>query len=200
MRSAAPARGLPGDVLLVVDQAYGEFDDQDPQPVFDLVGRGDTIVLRSLSKAYGLAGARVGWGLMAPALSAELRKLLNSNQVTTVSLAMAVAAVEDQDYMRRTVARTGRFASVCRGAAGSRLQVPQSHTNFVLVRFADAVEAEAADAALRRAGIVVRSVAGYGLGDCLRITVGPPETMDDTVRVLAALRDAAISGRTASKR
>lgn len=87
---------LPGDVLLMIDQAYGEFDDQDPQAVFALAGRGDTVVLRSLSKAYGLAGARVGWGLFAPQIAAEVRKMQNSNQVSTISLAMAVAAVEDQ--------------------------------------------------------------------------------------------------------
>ncbi|MGT2465795.1 aminotransferase class I/II-fold pyridoxal phosphate-dependent enzyme [Mesorhizobium atlanticum] len=109
--------GLPGDVLLMIDQAYGEFDDQDPQAVFALAGRGDTVVLRSLSKAYGLAGARVGWGLFAPQVAAELRKMQNSNQASTVSLAMAVAAVEDQAHMRATVART----SDIRDRFGARL-------------------------------------------------------------------------------
>lgn len=180
---------LRGDVLLVIDQAYGEFDDQDPQPVFALVARGDTVVLRSLSKAYGLAGARVGWGLFPPEVAAEVRKLQNSNQVTTPSLAMAVAAIEDQAYMRETVARTAairdRFAQDLRAAGYG---VPESRTNFVLIRFADAVAAAATDAALRDAGIIVRSLGGYGLTDCLRATVGPQDMMDRALRILTDLR------------
>ncbi|MBZ9987178.1 aminotransferase class I/II-fold pyridoxal phosphate-dependent enzyme [Mesorhizobium sp. BH1-1-5] len=180
---------LPGDVLLVIDQAYGEFDDQDPQAVFALAGRGDTVVLRTLSKAYGLAGARVGWGLFAPQIAAEVRKMQNSNQVSTVGLAMAVAAVEDQAYTRGIVALTSdirdRFAQGLRAAG---YEVPESRTNFVLVRFADAAAAAAADKALRGADIIARGLAGYGLTDCLRITVGPQEIMDRTLRVLTAMR------------
>ena len=180
---------LPGDILLVIDQAYGEFDDQDPQAIFALVARGDTVVLRTLSKAYGLAGARVGWGLFPPQVATEVRKLQNSNQVTTASLAMAVAAVEDQAYMRETVARTAvirnGFAEDLRAAG---YDVPESRTNFVLIRFADAAAAAAADAALRGAGIIVRSLGGYGLTDCLRATVGPQEMMDQALRILTDQR------------
>ncbi|WP_246501726.1 pyridoxal phosphate-dependent aminotransferase [Mesorhizobium caraganae] len=180
---------LRGDVLLIIDQAYGEFDDQDPQPVFALVARGDTVVLRSLSKAYGLAGARVGWGLFPPEVAAEVRKLQNSNQVTTPSLAMAVAAIEDQAYMRETVARTAairdRFAQYLRAAGYG---VPESWTNFVLIRFPDGAATLTADATLRDAGIVVRSLGGYGLTDCLRATVGPQDMMDRALRILTDLR------------
>jgi len=180
---------LPGDVLLVIDQAYGEFDDQDPQTVFALAGRDDTAVLRTLSKAYGLAGARIGWGLFAPQIAAEVHKMQNSNQVSTVSLAMAVAAIEDQAYMRATVARTAdirdRFAQ---GLQGAGYEVPESRTNFVLVRFADAAAAAAADDALRGADIIVRGLSGYGLTDCLRMTVGPQDVMDRTLRTLTAMR------------
>ncbi|MEW6633556.1 MAG: histidinol-phosphate transaminase [Pseudomonadota bacterium] len=180
---------LPGDVLLVIDQAYGEFDDQDPQAAFALAGRGDTVVLRSLSKAYGLAGQRVGWGLFAPQIAAEVRKMQNSNQISTVSLAMAVAAIEDQAYMRTTVTRTAgirdRFAHDLRAAG---YEVPESRTNFVLVQFADAAAAAAADNALRGADIIVRGLSGYGLTDCLRMTVGPQDIMDRTLRILNAMR------------
>lgn len=180
---------LPGDILLVIDQAYGEFDDQDPQAIFALVARGDTVVLRTLSKAYGLAGARVGWGLFPLQVAVEIRKLQNSNQVTTASLAMAVAAVQDQAHMRETVARTAAirdgFAQDLRAAGYG---VPESRTNFVLIRFPDAATAAAADAALRDAGIIVRSLGGYGLTDCLRATVGPQEMMDQALRILTDQR------------
>jgi histidinol-phosphate aminotransferase len=179
---------LAGDILLIIDQAYGEFDHQDPRPIFDLVQRGDTVVLRTLSKAYGLAGARIGWGLFPPAVAAEIRKLQNSNGVTTASLAMAVAAVEDQDYMRGIVSATrairDRFAEALRQAGYS---VPASHTNFVLIGFADAAHASAADSALREAGIVMRPMRGYGLPQCLRATIGPQPVMDEALRILTRL-------------
>jgi histidinol-phosphate aminotransferase len=180
---------LRDDVLLLIDQAYGEFDDQDPRPVFALVERGDTVVLRTLSKAYGLAGARVGWGLFPPSVAAEVRKMQNSNQVTTASLAIGVAALDDVAYMRETVARTiairDRFAHELRCAG---FEVPESWTNFVLIRFSDPVAAEAAERALRAVDIIVRGLSGYDLADCLRVTVGPPETMDRAQRILIGLR------------
>jgi histidinol-phosphate/aromatic aminotransferase/cobyric acid decarboxylase-like protein len=180
---------LPSDILLVIDQAYGEFDDQDPQTIFALVARGDTVVLRTLSKAYGLAGARVGWGLFPPAVAAEIRKLQNSNQVTTASLAMAVSAIEDQTYMRETVARTAAIRDgFAQGLRAAGYDVPESRTNFVLIRFPDAAAAAAADTALRDAGIIVRSLGGYGLTDCLRATVGPQEMMDLALRILTDQR------------
>lgn len=180
--------GLRPDILLVVDQAYGEFDDQDPRAIFDLVDAGNTVVLRTLSKAYGLAGARIGWGLFPPAVATQVRKLQNSNNVTVASLAMAVAALEDQDYMRLTVSRTAsirdRFADGL-GAAGYHV-VPSS-TNFVLVRLGDAESARLAEQALRRQGIIVRNVGGYGLAECLRATIGPESVMEKALRILAAL-------------
>ena len=73
--------GLRQDILLVIDEAYGEFADHLDARMFDLVARCDTVVLRTLSKAYGLAGMRLGWGLMPPAVGREIRKLLNPNNV-----------------------------------------------------------------------------------------------------------------------
>ncbi|MEX0305581.1 MAG: histidinol-phosphate transaminase, partial [Leisingera sp.] len=86
--------GLSTDVLLVVDQAYAEFADadNDPAEVFALVDRGDTVVMRTLSKAYGLAGARAGWGYFPLEIAGEVRKLLNPNNISIPSQAMAAAA------------------------------------------------------------------------------------------------------------
>lgn len=178
---------LPGNVLLVVDQAYAEFADRDHDPVeiFALIARGDTVVIRTFSKAYGLAGARVGWGLFPSEVAIELRKLLNPNNVSTLSQAMATAAMRDQPHMRDTVARTAairdRFADGCRALG---LSVPRSHTNFVLIRFADAATAQKADAALRKAGLLMRGMGGYGLADCLRATICDTAVMERCLTVL----------------
>lgn len=178
---------LREDVLLVIDQAYGEFDDQDPGSIFSLVERGDTVVLRTLSKAYALAGLRIGWGLFPPGIGNQVRKLQNSNIVTTVSLAMATAALRDQTYMRETVARTAAIRdSFARDLRAAGYQVPRSHTNFLLIRFADAAAAGRAESTLRQTGIILRGVGGYGLADCLRATIGSEDVMR---RVLASLRN-----------
>jgi histidinol-phosphate aminotransferase len=178
---------LPGDVMLVVDQAYAEFADaqENPAEVFDLVQRGDTVVMRTLSKAYGLAGARAGWGCFPPAIAGEVRKLLNPNNISIPSQAMAAAAMRDQAHMRDVTAKTAairdRFAE---GVRALGLIVPQSHTNFVLMRFADADQAARADAALRENGLLMRGMGGYGLSDSLRATICSGDVMDRALAVL----------------
>ncbi|MDJ1006278.1 MAG: histidinol-phosphate transaminase [Paracoccaceae bacterium] len=179
---------LPKDVLLVVDQAYGEFDEQDHAPIFALVGRGDTIVTRTFSKAYALAGLRVGWGAFPPAIGAEVRKLLNPNNISGASQAMATAAMADQTHMARIVGETAAL----RDTTAERLRaagydLPVSHANFLLIRFADAATAARADAALRAAGLILRGMGGYGLTDALRATIGPPEAMDRMCATLEGL-------------
>jgi histidinol-phosphate aminotransferase len=182
---------LPDGVLLVVDQAYAEFDDQDPRPVFDLVPRGDTVVLRTFSKAYGLAGARVGWGLFPYAIARETRKLLNPNNVSVVSQAMAAAAMGDRAHMEKLVTETAairdRFAARLRAAG---YPVPESRTNFLLIPFAGAEAASEADRALRAAGYLLRAMAGYGLPHCLRATVVTAEPMERVADILVSLKEA----------
>jgi len=179
--------GLPAGVLLLIDEAYGEFADAPGEAVFDLPEKGNTAVLRTFSKVYGLAGMRVGWGVFPDAVARELRKVRNPGSVSAVSLAAAAAAMRDQPYMRQvrdeTAARRDRFAGAMRQLG---LTVPESHTNFVLIRFAAADAARRADAALRAEGVVLRPMGGYGLPDCLRATIGAEDEMELARDVLAA--------------
>ena len=169
---------LPSDVMLVIDQAYGEFDTQDPKAIFALVRRGDTVVTRTFSKAYGMAGARVGWGLFPEAIGGEMRKLLNPNNISGVTQAMAAAAVGDQAHMQATVDGTAAIRNefVLRLRALG-LRIPDSHTNFVLVPFESKAAAQAANTALRAEGLLLRGMGGYGLGHCLRATIGSATVM-----------------------
>jgi len=176
---------LAGHVLLVIDEAYGEFADHLGEPLFDLVGRGDTVVLRSFSKAYGLAGMRVGWGCFPECVSREIRKLINPNNVAAPGQAAAAAALSDQDYMRETCALTARI----RDAFAERMRfvgltVPQSFTNFVLLRFPSPDAALRADAVLRAGGVLLRPQAGAGLADCLRATIGVADDMEMTAKLI----------------
>jgi len=157
------------------------------EAMFDLVGRGDTVVLRTFSKVYGLAGMRAGWGLFPPKIAATLRKVLNPNNISAPAQAAAAAAMRDQPYMRQvrdeTVARRDRFAGAMRQLG---LTVPDSHTNFALLRFASDRAARDADRAVRAEGILLRSMGGYGLADCLRATIGSEDDMQRVRDILAA--------------
>lgn len=180
---------LPTDVLLVIDEAYGEFADRSGEALFDLVARGDTIVLRTLSKAYGLAGLRVGWGLFPPDIAAEIRKVLNPNNISVASQAAAAAAFEDRSYMhevcRQTAARRDSFRDKL---LKLKLTVPESFTNFLLICFEDTEAAARANTALLAEGIVMRGMAGYGLPQCLRATIGAEEDMQAAAEILAGWR------------
>jgi len=166
--------GLPDDVLMVVDQAYAEFSDaqQDPTEIYALANRGDTVITRTFSKAYGLAGCRVGWCHAAIEIGTQVRKLLNPNNIPAPSQHAAMAAIRDQAHMKNVVRQTSivrdRF---CRHMRAIGIMVPDSHTNFVLLRFHSPDVAQSVDAVLREAGFLLREMGGYGLPDCLRATV-----------------------------
>lgn len=177
------AKLLP-DVLLIIDEAYGEFIPKS-EPLFDLADQSNTIILRTFSKAYGLAGMRVGWGYLPPNIAAQTRKLMNPNNVSAASQAAATAAMLDQGYMRDTCAQTAvlreRLTQSCRSIG---LNVPDSETNFILIQFRSSENAQSADQHLRSRGILMRGMGGYGLSDCLRATIGPAHDMDMTIECL----------------
>lgn len=175
--------GLPGDVLLIVDEAYAEF--APPASAFDLVSGGDTVVLRSFSKAYGLAGMRVGWGYFPDAILSEVQKTMPPNGLTAPSLAAAAAAMRDQRWMQVTVATTtARRERFCDRLRRAGLDVPASHANFALIGFGSAALTVRVDAALRREGIVLRGMASYGLPDRLRATIGAEDDMTRAAAII----------------
>ncbi len=177
--------GLRPDILLVVDEAYGEFADHLSEPCFDLVDEGNTIVLRTFSKAYGMAGFRVGWGLFPEHIAAEMRKALNPNNISVASQAAATAAVHDQKYMRETCLITAELRDRAAGElAGAGFSVFPSFTNFLLIDMGSSQSAIAADAALRAKGIFLRPQSGAGLPHALRMTVGPQDAMRTAISEL----------------
>jgi len=182
---------LPEDVMLLVDEAYAEFVDPDfHSPLFDLAETGNTVITRTFSKIYGLAGLRVGWGYFPAEVGMQLRKVQNPGSVSSLSQAAACAAMEDQASAaeaRRYVAAQRDFMSAALAALG--LEVVPSQTNFILVDFTTPQRAESAFNYLRQHGLVVRPMGGYGLPGCLRITVGTEAQMQATAATLAAWRE-----------
>ena len=169
---------LPANVLLLIDEAYGEFADMPGQAMWDLTARGDTVVMRTFSKAYALAGMRVGWGLFPPAIGAEVRKLLNPNNISGPAQAAATAAMQDQAYMLATVTETARRRALfVADLQGRGFMAADSLTNFVLIDLETVERAQTASEALRERGIILRAMGGYGLGSCLRATIGAVDDM-----------------------
>ncbi|MCP4389582.1 MAG: aminotransferase class I/II-fold pyridoxal phosphate-dependent enzyme, partial [Gammaproteobacteria bacterium] len=181
---------LPEDVLLLVDEAYAEFVDEGfHSPLFDLVDQGNTVITRTFSKIYGLAGLRVGWGYFPADIRDQLRKVLNPGSVSSLSQVAARAAIQDQAGVleaRRLIAEQRDYLTKEITSLG--LAVVPSQTNFILVDFEMAQRAASAFEFLRNHRLVVRPMGGYGMPACLRITIGRPEQMQLTAQTLGAWR------------
>lgn len=183
---AAAARRLAGQALLVVDEAYVEYSEQ-PSVVPLLPDHPNLAVLRTLSKAHGLAAARIGTLLADPALVRLLRNCQAPYPLPApcVDAALAALAPAALACTRERIALTRRLRDLLARRL-ARLpgvaRVLPSQANFLLVRFHDA---GAAFERLLAAGVVVRDMrAVAGLGDALRISIG---SEDDNAAVIAAL-------------
>lgn len=174
--------GLRDDILLVIDEAYGEFSDPQSKRCWDMVAVGNCVVLRTFSKAYAMAGFRIGWGFFPHAIAAEVRKVMNPNNVTLASQAAALAAVGDQAYMTETCEITTTLRDHIQTAlTQAGFDVLPSVTNFVLIRFETETMAISADAALRAQGIFLRRQPGAGLPHALRMTIGPAAATETAI-------------------
>jgi len=180
-------RACEGRALVVVDEAYGEFA-LHPGYAPRLAEFPHLVVLKTLSKAHGLAGARVGSLLASPQLVAMLRKIIPPYAMAqpTVEAAMKVLQPAAQAIARSRVAATiaerGRLATVL-AALPAVLRVWPSAANFLLVEFRDA---GAALQAIAGVGLLVRDLRSQpGLGAALRLTIGTPEQNERLLRSLA---------------
>jgi len=173
--------GLPPDVLLVIDAAYGEYVEA---PDYDggiaLVDAGDnTVMTRTFSKIFGLGGARLGWGYAPPDVVDVLNRLRPPFNVSATAAAAAIAALATPGWIAESRAHnTQARRRMAARLTANGLTVHPSEANFLLVDFATPARAQAADEFLRRRGIIVRHVASYGLPHCLRITIGTAEECD----------------------
>lgn len=167
------AEGIPAECLLVIDSAYAEFAG-DYDGGTRLVGMRDNVVMtRTLSKIYGLGGMRVGWGYAPRDVIDVLNRVRQPFNLSTVALAAAEAAIRDQAWVNKCRDDNARLrAWLAEALAGYGVPSDTSMTNFILARFSDAEEATACNAYLLSQAIIVRPVAGYGLPEALRITVG----------------------------
>ena len=185
-------RAIPPEVIIVMDEAYHEYSIEVgvPDGTTWLGTHPNLVVTRSFSKAYGLAGLRIGYALSHPDVAELLNRLRQPFNVSVLGLAAAAAALDDQEHIAATVAlnRQG-LRRLCDGLAALGLKVLPSAANFVLCDLGR--PAAAVDEALKRRGVIVRPVANYGLPDHLRISTG---TAEQNERMLAAMAAALAAG------
>ncbi len=179
---------VPPQTLVVVDEAYIEYVQEKAFPDASrwLSKYPHLIVTRTFSKAYGLAGLRVGYALSHPGVSDMLNRVRQPFNVNSVALAAAQAALQDDQHLQHSVATNARgMAQVCAGFEALGIAYVPSAGNFVLVDCAR--PALAVYEAMLRQGVIVRPVGNYQLPKHLRITIG---TEVQNERMLAALKQA----------
>jgi len=178
---AAGSRREPA--IVVLDEAYAEFVDASLLPL--RLEHPNLIVVRTASKAYALAGLRVGFALARPETIARIAPYRPPGSVATTSVTIVTAALRDPAAMRENVARVERERErFTASLAAAGWKVGPSVTNFVLVRFASPEAAADAAETLLRNGLVPRTFgAGHPLADSLRLTV---RNADENDRLIAA--------------
>jgi len=174
-------------VTVVLDEAYTEY--LDPELRFDsarwVEQYSNLIVTRTLSKAYGLAGLRVGYALAQPRLTDLLNRVRQPFNVNTLAQAAAIAALGDAEFLQRAYEINKAGKQALYGAFEQLgLEYVPSYGNFVLVRVGDAA---GVNLALLKQGVIVRPVAGDGLPEWLRVSIGLPEENQRFITALSQI-------------
>ncbi|WP_028215901.1 histidinol-phosphate transaminase [Paraburkholderia oxyphila] len=189
---------VPSHVAVVLDEAYTEYLAADKR--YDSIAwvrrYPNLLVSRTFSKAYGLAGLRIGFAIAQPELTDLLNRLRQPFNVNTLAQAAAIAALGDTAFLEKSAALNAEgYRTLIAAFERMGLEYVPSDGNFVLVRVArddkaDDAAGERVNLELLKQGVIVRPVGGYGLPQWLRVTIGLPE---ENAAFLAALDRALVS-------
>ena len=182
---------LPGNVLLVLDEAYAEYmRSEDYESGLKMVDAYPNVVAtRTFSKIHGLAALRLGWAYCPAGVAEALNKVRGPFNVSAPALAAGEAAIQDVDYAEACAIQNEVWRDwLLKQLRSAGVACPPAWANFVLPYFGEtgAASAPAADAFLRSRGVIARRMDSYGLGGHLRITVGASA---DNVLVARAIAD-----------
>jgi histidinol-phosphate aminotransferase len=178
---------VPPDVLVLIDEAYREFGrtgipaEPAQDPVHRYRDRGNVVVLRTFSKAYGLAGLRVGYAVAGPPVAEALRKTALPFGVSGIAQAAAIASLRSEpELLERVRALVAERDRVLPALWGQGWPVPDTEANFVWFPLGEATEAFAQECAA--AGLVVRAFPNEGV----RVTIAEPEANDRLIALCAS--------------
>ncbi len=182
--------GLPANCVLVLDQAYGEYLENDGPASFDLARRHDNVLItRTFSKIYGLAAERIGWAYGQPGLISTLNRIRAPFNVTAAGQAAAIAALGDTEFVKNSRKHNTEWrdwmAAEIASLSNHGLRAVPSWANFLMIMFDGKCSAEVAYKGLMDEGYIVRWLPGQGLGNGLRITIG---TEEENRGLMTALR------------
>jgi len=178
---------LPDDVILAVDEAYFEYVRRTDFP--DALGwvrrRPGTLVLRTFSKIFGLAGLRIGFGIADPELADYLQRARHPFNVNRLAEVAALAALDDSEHEKRTLELNASGVEYLTRELGKLgLEVWPTDANYLLVASgADAYEK------LLQQGVIVRPMTGFGLPEHIRVSIGLPEENERFIEALRRARD-----------
>ena len=164
---------LPETTITILDEAYGDFlnVDDSPQGVDYVAGPRWVITLRTFSKAYGLAGLRIGYGITSKELAQYLNKVRQPFNVNSLALVAACAALEDREHLLKTVQLVSeglRFLYQELDRIGVNYIPSQSNFLMILV----GKNCQRVYESLLRQGVIVRPLSSFGYHDYIRVTVG----------------------------
>jgi histidinol-phosphate aminotransferase len=182
---AAFLKKVPGDVLVVLDEAYREYAARTDLPdALELFRQYNNILtLRTFSKVYGLAGLRIGYGIGHPTLVAEMNKLRTPFNVTNVGQSAALAALDDAEHVRRSVEiNREERQRLYDGLRGLGLLPVPSETNFLFIPIGSHAKSLCDELLLE--GVIVRPLGWMGFPEAIRISVGSPA---ENTKLLAAM-------------
>jgi histidinol-phosphate aminotransferase len=177
---------LPADVILAIDEAYFEFVRRPdfPDAIALLSDRPGTLVLRTFSKIYGLAGIRIGYGICDAGFASYLERARHPFNVNRLAEVAALAALDDEEHVRRTLEVNGAGIEYLTDELGKMgIETWPTDANFILARTGEGVF----DALLRK-GVIVRPMKGFGLTEHVRISIGLPEENERLIKALVEIR------------
>jgi histidinol-phosphate aminotransferase len=172
-------KAVPPHVVVILDEAYNEYLDKELQ--YDSIAwvrqYPNLLVSRTMSKAYGLAGLRVGFGIAQPAITDLLNRVRQPFNVNSMAQAAAIAALSDTAFLQKSAKlNADGYRQLTQAFDALKLEYVPSYGNFVLVRVGSDDSAGArVNLALLKQGIIVRPVGNYGLPQWLRVSIGLPE-------------------------
>lgn len=188
---AAFIRSVPSHVVIVLDEAYTEY--LSPSQRYDafawVAQHPNLIVSRSFSKAYGLAGLRIGFGIAQPGLTDLMNRLRQPFNVNSIAQAAAIAALQDEAFLEKSAQINAQgYRQLTAAFDQMGITYVPSVGNFVLFRAGDDENAGAKiNLALLKQGIIVRPVGNYGLPQWLRVSIGLPEENEAFLTALKSI-------------
>jgi len=180
---------LPKNIIVVLDGAYAEYVmKEDYDAGFSLTNEFENVIItRTFSKAYGLAGLRIGWSYSSEKVALILNKVKGPFNTQSISQEMAIVALEDKEYLRKVIINNQETKQWFEEELKKiHINIRPSEGNFSFVETSEE-KAKKISSHLANEGIIVRQLDSYGLPNCLRITIGTREEMETTIQSLRKL-------------